>query len=70
MDIISTRLKSLRLAYNLTQDQAAQALGFKDAGSYRKYESGKVLPGADKIRTIADFYKVTADYILGRTDTP
>lgn len=70
MDIIGMRLKSLRVSHNLTQDQAALALGFKDAGSYRKYESGKILPGADKIRTIADYYKVSADYLLGRTDTP
>lgn len=70
MNIIGERLKSLRLAHGLTQEQIAQVLGFKDAGNYRKYESGKNSPGADKICALADFYKVTADYILGRTDTP
>ena len=33
------------------------------------YERGKRVPRADALRMIADYYGVSTDYILGRTDT-
>lgn len=70
MEIFGERLKELRLKKKLTQAQAATALGLKDDGHYRQYESGRTVPGADKIRLAADYFNVTTDYLLGRTDNP
>lgn len=33
-----------------------------------KYERGDARPGFDALRLIADFYGVSTDYLLGRTD--
>lgn len=32
------------------------------------YERGEQIPRADTLRMIADYYNVSTDYILGRTD--
>lgn len=35
--------------------------------TYQNYETGKRLPTAEILMQIADFYKVSTDYLLGRT---
>lgn len=34
----------------------------------RRYERGEAIPTADSLIKIADYYKVSIDYLLGRTD--
>ena len=36
--------------------------------TYQNYETGKRLPTAEILMQIADFYNVSTDYILGRTE--
>lgn len=36
--------------------------------TYQNYEAGKRLPTAEILMQIADFYKVSTDYLLGRTE--
>ena len=38
--------------------------------TYQNYEAGKRVPTADILITLADFYGVTTDYLLGREPVP
>lgn len=62
-------LRDLRLALGLTQEQAAQQIGIT-RGILTRYEGGSRLPSVSQLMLIADFYGVSTDYLLGRTDTP
>ena len=61
------RLKKLRKERNLSQDNVGQSLniGGRTIGNY---ESGERLPSLDTLVKLADFYEVSMDYLLGRTD--
>ena len=67
MEILGERLMMLRKEKNLSQEDVAKAIeiGFN---TYRRYEHGSREPGASTILALADFYGVSADYLLGRTD--
>ena len=64
--MLHDRLKILRKEKKLTQSDVAIHLGV-DQSTYAGYETRKSTPSPDKIVALADFYDVTADYILGRT---
>lgn len=59
------RLKALRLDKGLSQSECAEALGI-DRTTYAKYENG----GSVKrhIENLANFFDVSTDYLLGRSD--
>lgn len=61
------RLKSLRLAKKLTQQNMADLLGITRQG-YGKYESGQSEPDNETLQKFADFFDVSVDYLLGRTN--
>jgi len=62
------RLRELREEMELTQKQLAVILGMSQTG-YSKYETGENdIPTAILIK-LADYYKTSTDYILGRTNT-
>ncbi|OJG81076.1 hypothetical protein RV10_GL004075 [Enterococcus pallens] len=46
--------------------QLEEALGF---GRNTIYQWNKRTPGIDKLKDVADFFNVSTDYLLGRTDT-
>ena len=61
------RLRDLREENNLTQKQLAEILGMSQTG-YSKYETGENdIPTVILIK-LADLYKTSTDYILGRTN--
>ncbi|MBO5098583.1 MAG: helix-turn-helix transcriptional regulator [Clostridia bacterium] len=63
------RIRDLREDKDLNQTQVAKILGMSQTG-YSKYETGENdLPSAILIK-LADFYGVSVDYILERTDNP
>lgn len=66
--MFSERLKELRKARGLTQEQLAAILGV-ERSSVGKYESRPVIPSADVLNKIADYFDVSIDYLLGREDT-
>jgi len=37
-------------------------------GALRRYERGEAIPRMDALRKIADYYHVSADYLLGTED--
>lgn len=59
-------LRQLRLARQLTQNEAAENFGISQQ-TYQKYESGKTEPPYDLLCDFATFYGVSTDYLLGRT---
>ena len=44
-------------------------LGF-DSGAVSNWKKGRAKPGTDAIIKIAEYFNVTTDYLLGKTDDP
>lgn len=63
------RLKELRKQKNLSQDQLSGALDIPSS-SLRRYETRGELPKRERLELIADYFSVSIDYLLGRTDNP
>jgi transcriptional regulator with XRE-family HTH domain len=63
----SKRLKELREEASLTQKDIAEALGI-DRTTYTKYETGKSEPDFETTSKIADYFNVSVDYLLGKSD--
>ena len=64
---LQERLRLLRKEKNLKQEDAARLLDIS-LSSYCRYEQGLRDPNAKVLWKIADFYEVTVDYLIGRTD--
>ena len=64
---LQERLRLLRKEKNLKQEGAARLLDIS-LSSYCRYEQGLRDPNAKVLWKIADFYEVTVDYLIGRTD--
>jgi len=64
-----TRLKALRISKRLTQENFAN-LFFLNKSSISKYEKDKNLPENQLLIKIADYFEVSVDYLLCRTDQP
>lgn len=69
MEILAQRLLLLRKEKHLRQEDVADAVGIS-FNSYRRYEKNEREPMAPTIAALADFYGVSADYLLGRTEQP
>lgn len=67
MTKLSEILLLLRNEHGLTQEQAAEGQGITYR-SYRRYESGEREPGASVLVQMADFYDVSLDYLVGRSE--
>lgn len=63
------RLKDLRIDNDLVQKQVADLLKI-DQRVYSNYETGKREIPTRFVVKLADFYKTSTDYILGRTNDP
>lgn len=63
------RLKELRKSHDLTQQKAADALGISN-NSYQRYEYGEREPVISVAEQIANYYAVSLDYLVGRSDNP
>jgi len=62
------RLAELRSARGLTQQQLADLTGLT-RGRLNNYEQGTREPDLVTLQSLADFFEVTTDYLLGRSDT-
>ena len=61
------RIKQLRNEKNIYQDALAKLLGIEVAG-VSKIETGRVPLKDEYIIKLADFFEVSTDYLLGKTD--
>lgn len=63
------RIYELREDHDITQKAIAEYLGIHP-NVYRRYEKGVREFPVSHIIKLADYYKVSTDYLLGRTDEP
>ena len=63
------RLKGLRKDRKVPQQTLADLVGIKIRG-YQLYESETTEPNIKALIALADFYDVSIDYLVGRTDAP
>lgn len=61
------RIKELREARGEMQKVIAKALGIAPS-TYSQYETGKREPDYSTLSKIADYFNVSVDYLLGKTD--
>ena len=66
---LADALKRFRKAYKITQKQAASACEISER-NYQDYEYGKVIPSATVLIALADYFDVSLDYLVGRSDDP
>ena len=62
-----SRLKALRKEFGLKQHEVATDFGLSDGG-YQCYEQGKAYPDVPRLYQLAEYFNVSIDYLLGRTD--
>ena len=62
--VIGKRMKELRKERGLKQKDVAEALGLSPK-AFAHYEAGRRKPNYELLGTIAGYYGVTADYLLG-----
>ncbi|WP_294857135.1 helix-turn-helix domain-containing protein [Oscillibacter sp.] len=60
------RIRSLREDADLTQESVGKAVNIPQR-TYAYYESGQRMVPPHVLCSLADFYDVSVDYILGRT---
>ena len=66
--LLSLALRRFRKEFNLTQKQVADAGNFA-VRTYQKYESNESSPNIENIIAIADYYGISLDYLVGRSDS-
>ena len=63
----TNRIKDLREDRDLRQTDVAEATGI-DQRTLSNYETGKTNPDSFALIRLADFFDVSIDYLLGRTN--
>lgn len=66
--MFSEKIRQLRKDRHLTQAEVAKEVGMSARG-YQDLELG-AKPRYDALLHIADFYDVSVDWLMGRTDNP
>ena len=66
---LGERLKELRLSHDLKQSDMANVLEISTRG-YRHYELAEREPNLTTLIFLADYFNVSLDYLVGRTDDP
>ena len=61
-------LKNLRQEKSMNQTQLADAIGLSRS-AIAMYESGQREPDLKTLYTIADYFNVSVDYLVGKSDT-
>lgn len=67
--IMNNKLKELRKAKNKTQLQVQIDTGIEQA-LLSKFENGLRIPPTETLILLADYFDVSMDYIMGRTENP
>ena len=69
MNVIGERLRKEREAKGLIQDQVADFLNVKRQ-TYSAYERCISIPDALTLKKLTEYFGVSADYLLGKSDDP
>lgn len=65
--VIYERIRNIREDNDLKQRDLAEYLSI-DQSTYSDYENGKINIPVEMLINIADYYKVSLDYLVGRSD--
>ncbi len=65
--MIFKHIRDLREDKDYTQAELAKVLNIAQ-NTYSQYENGKILFTAEMLIKLADFYQVSVDYLLDRTE--
>lgn len=68
-DTMKNRLKKLRTSRGYTQVSLQMQTGIEQS-LLSKYENGERVPPTETLVRLAEFYNVSIDYLLCRTDKP
>ncbi len=68
MNILGERLKTLRKEKKVPQAYVSKQLGISQS-AYAAYEVNKNQPSNEMLIILAEYYEVSIDYLLGKTDT-
>ena len=69
MQDLAARFKKIRIEMGFTQKQVAEGIGVTEQ-AYQRYEYGRVIPSALILIALADYFDVSLDYLVGRSDDP
>lgn len=69
MPTFGERIKQIRIEKNILQKNTAEFLGL-NVRTYQYYETGKLEPNLTTISKLADYFDVSIDYLVGRSDNP
>lgn len=67
MDQFPIRLRKLREKQRKSRKVVSELCGLPP-GAIRKYERGEVAPSMESLIAIADYFGVSIDYLVGRTN--
>lgn len=67
--MFSKRIEKLREKEKITQKSLAVKLGIART-TYSGYENGAREPDLETLKKIADYFEVSIDFLVGRTDDP
>lgn len=65
--MVGERIKSLRTEKNLSQESLAQGIK-SNQKQISKWERGQIEPNIDALTRLADYFEVSVDYLIGRTE--
>ncbi len=63
------RLREIRRAKGVSQLKLAMDLNTTQ-NTISRYETGEREPGINELIKLADYFNVSVDYLIGRTDNP
>lgn len=66
-NIFSQRLKDLRIEQKRSRIVVSELCGLPP-DAIRRYERGEALPNVESLIAIADYFCVSVDYLIGRTN--
>ena len=69
MEILSKRIVALRASINMSQMKLSKEFGVSQS-AIKRYENSQATMPHDILLKYAEFFNVSADYLLGRTDNP
>ena len=69
MDIFCERFKELKQSKNFTYPKLAELLSLNPR-TVKGYAAGTIKPDYFKLIALADYFDVSLDYLVGRSDDP
>lgn len=69
MATLCDRLQQLKKNKNVLQKDISKAVGLS-LRAYQRYEYGERQPTTDVLIALADYFDVSLDYLVGRSDDP